>query len=158
MTPEFHTSCFINFEMGNWINVSANLSVVLSFVRPDAKLIFKVNKFDTSLLRCVTTMIYGHVNSSNRRWYKIMAILPRHMTQIQIDGSFQLSTTSIILCQWNWARTASQGALKPLFTAQNDRNISHWYFGKYNLLIYTTQQVHSMGLWSLRQTARPRTV
>jgi len=54
---------------------------VLSLVRPDAKLIFEVNKFDTSLLGGVTTMIYGNVNSSNRRWYKIMGILPRHMTQ-----------------------------------------------------------------------------
>jgi hypothetical protein len=26
-------------------------------------------------------MIYGLVNTSNRRWYKIMAILPRHMMQ-----------------------------------------------------------------------------
>jgi len=119
---------------------------MLSLVRPDAKLIFKVNKFDTSLLEGVITMIYGHVNSSNRRWYKIMAILPRHVTQNPdrrtipavnyVDNSVPVELST----------AASQGALKPLFTAQNDRNISHWYFGKYNLLIYTTQQVHSMGL------------
>ena len=54
---------------------------MLSLVRTDMKLIFKVNKFDISLLGGVTMMIYGQVNSSNKRWHKIMAILPRHMTQ-----------------------------------------------------------------------------
>jgi hypothetical protein len=105
----------------------------LLLVTSDGELIFRLTKVDIvcTSVDSINLMIDGQVKSKNKGCYKVMAILHDIRPRIQFDRSLQLSTASIIPCSQSWTRATSPEALIPLFTVQNDRNISHWYFGKY---------------------------
>jgi hypothetical protein len=61
----------------------------LLLVTSDGELIFRLTKFDTvgTSLAGVILMIDGEVNSKNKGWYKVMAILHDIRPRIQFDGS-----------------------------------------------------------------------